>query len=48
VDLTAAELEEFESEYVRRNAWLTDAQERVLAESVRYAFEVAKERVPDW
>ncbi|WP_227131916.1 DUF7108 domain-containing protein [Halorubellus salinus] len=47
-DLTATELREFETEYVPRNAWLDDDQSTVLRESVRYAFDVAKERVPDW
>jgi hypothetical protein len=47
-DLTAPELREFENEYVVRNAWLDDDQAAVLEESVHYAFDVAKERVPDW
>ncbi len=47
-DLTATELREFETEYVPRNAWLDDDQTAVLRESVRYAFDAAKERVPDW
>lgn len=47
-DLSAAELREFEAEYVTRNAWLDDDALAVLEESVRYAFDAAKERVPDW
>lgn len=47
-DLTATELREFETEYVPRNAWLDDEGTAVLRESVRYAFDAAKERVPDW
>jgi hypothetical protein len=46
--LSAAELREFEAEYVTRNAWLDDDALAVLEESVRYAFDAAKERVPDW
>lgn len=47
-DLSAAELREFEADYVTRNAWLDDDALAVLEESVRYAFDAAKERVPDW
>jgi len=47
-DLTADELREFAEDYVTRNAWLDDDAEAVLEESVRYAFDAAKERVPDW
>jgi len=47
-DLSAAELREFEGEYVTRNAWLDDDALAVLEESVRYAFDAAEERVPDW
>lgn len=47
-ELTATELREFEAEYVPRNAWLDDEGVAVLRESVRYAFDAAKERVPDW
>jgi hypothetical protein len=46
--LSATELREFEAEYVTRNAWLDDDALAVLEESVRYAFDAAKERVPDW
>jgi len=47
-ELTAAELREFATDYTTRNAWLDDEQEAVLEQSVRYGFEAAKERVPDW
>ncbi|NHN42257.1 rnhA operon protein [Halorubellus sp. JP-L1] len=47
-DLTAAELREFADDYATRNAWLDDEQAAALAQSVRYAFDAAKERVPDW
>ena len=47
-DLSATELREFETEYVTRNAWLDDDALAVLEESVRYAFDAARERVPDW
>ncbi|ELZ03256.1 DUF7108 family protein [Natrialba aegyptia] len=43
--LTAAELEEFLTEYVVRNAWPSDAQQAVLWESVELAFETAGESV---
>jgi hypothetical protein len=47
-ELSATELGEFETDYVTRNAWLDDDALVVLEESVRYAFDAAKERVPDW
>lgn len=47
-DLSATELREFEADYVTRNAWLDDDALAVLEESVRYAFDAARERVPDW
>ena len=46
--LSAAELREFDVDYVTRNAWLDDAALAVLEESVRSALDAAKERVPDW
>lgn len=46
--LTAAELREFADDYVTRNAWLDDERTAALEDSVRYAFDAAKERVPDW
>ena len=44
--LTAAELEEFLSEYYPRNAWPTDDQKAVVEESVQLVFEAADEPSP--
>ncbi|ELY97565.1 hypothetical protein C482_13119 [Natrialba chahannaoensis JCM 10990] len=44
--LTPAELAEFSSEYVVRNAWPTEAQTAVLEESLELVFEVADEPYP--
>jgi hypothetical protein len=46
-DATPAELAEFREEYFPRNAWPTDEQQSLLAESVRKTVEVAGGRVPD-
>ncbi|MFC4987246.1 DUF7108 family protein [Saliphagus infecundisoli] len=47
-EATAAELSEFRSEYFVRNAWPTDDQRAVLAESIRLVFETADEPLPDY
>ncbi|ADD03901.1 uncharacterized protein Nmag_0310 [Natrialba magadii ATCC 43099] len=44
--LTPAELAEFLSEYVVRNAWPTEAQTAVLEESLELVFDVADEPYP--
>lgn len=44
--LTAAELAEFRSEYVVRNAWPTDKQVAALEESLELVFDVADEPYP--
>lgn len=41
-----AELREFRSEYYPRNVWPTSEQRTVLAESLRYVFEVADRKPP--
>ena len=43
---TAAEIEEFLSEYFLRNAWPSSEQKAVVDRSVRLVFDVADERVP--
>ncbi|WP_226041815.1 rnhA operon protein [Natrinema sp. DC36] len=45
-ELTGDELAEFQSEYVVRNAWPTEKQQNVLAESIELVFETATEPVP--
>lgn len=47
-DLTASELRRFREDYVTRNAWLTDEQREALEASVRYAFDAADARLPEW
>ena len=44
--VTAAELEEFRTEYYRRNAWPSDEQKEVVEESLRLLFETADASVP--
>ncbi|APW98251.1 rnhA operon protein [Halobiforma lacisalsi AJ5] len=44
--LTAAELEEFRSEYFVRNAWPSEKQRDVIAESIELLYETAGEPVP--
>ena len=46
-DATADELREFREEYFPRNAWPTDRQRSLLAESVRVTVEEAGGRVPE-
>lgn len=43
---SAAEIEEFLSEYFPRNAWPSDEQKEVVAESIELAFEVADAESP--
>ncbi|MFC4541545.1 rnhA operon protein [Halosolutus amylolyticus] len=43
---TAAELEEFRSEYFVRNAWPSEKQRQVIDDSIRLVFETAGEPVP--
>lgn len=43
---TRAELEEFYTEYFVRNAWPSEAQRRMVEQSVEYVFEAAKKTVP--
>ncbi|QCW02270.1 rnhA operon protein [Natrinema pallidum] len=45
--LTSAELAEFGTEYVVRNAWPSEKQREVLAESTKLVFETADEPVPE-
>ncbi|MFC7166839.1 DUF7108 domain-containing protein [Halospeciosus flavus] len=44
---TADEIEEFRTEYVVRNAWLSDDQEAALEQSLRYVFDVAGKTFPE-
>lgn len=46
--LTAAELAEFLTEYVVRNAWPSAAQQDALEESIELVYEAAGESVPDY
>lgn len=43
---TEPEVREFLEDYYRRNAWPTDEQAAVVAQSLRYAFELREERYP--
>ncbi|MDF9746144.1 DUF7108 family protein [Natrinema salsiterrestre] len=45
--LTSEELAEFRRDYVVRNAWPSEKQQEVIAESVRLVFETAGEPVPE-
>lgn len=45
---TAAELEEFCTDYFVRNAWPSAKQQDVIAESIRLVFEAADEPVPEF
>ncbi|PGF17835.1 rnhA operon protein [Natrinema sp. CBA1119] len=45
-ELTGDELAEFRTEYVVRNAWPSEKQQNVLAESIELVFEAATEPVP--
>ncbi len=47
VSATAAELEEFYTEYFVRNAWPSEAQRGMVEQSVAYVFEAAKKSVPE-
>ncbi|MFB1062835.1 rnhA operon protein [Natrinema sp. H-ect4] len=46
-ELTGDELAEFRTEYVVRNAWPSEKQQNVLAESIELVFEAATEPVPN-
>ncbi|WP_226479432.1 DUF7108 family protein [Natrinema amylolyticum] len=45
--LTSDELAEFGTDYVVRNAWPSEKQQEMIAESVKLVFETADERVPE-
>lgn len=45
---TAAELSEFRTEYVVRNAWPSDEQRDALERSIKLVFETAGEPVPEY
>ncbi|WP_226007150.1 DUF7108 family protein [Natrinema salinisoli] len=45
--LTGEELAEFRTDYVVRNAWPSEKQQEVIAESIRLVFETAGEPVPE-
>jgi len=44
--ITTAEVEEFRTEYYRRNAWPSEEQKAVIGESLRLLFETAETEVP--
>lgn len=44
--VTATEVEEFRTEYYRRNAWPSEEQKAVIGESLRLLFETADANVP--
>jgi len=46
--LTGDELAEFCTDYFVRNAWPSDDQQEVIAESIELIFETADERVPNY
>ena len=46
-EATPDELEEFRTEYFRRNAWPSDEQRALLEESVRLALEKSGGRIPE-